>query len=109
MGTMTVILESNGWRFDAKIKLIEGNRPSIIGRDLMPQLGLQLIQQTPGDQIMSIDDEPKGESGQDGSWIRGIITSVSSFQTFLNGWGKKNNKVQAELFEKLTPVQQKGR
>ena len=52
IGTMSVILESNGWKVDAKIKVIGRNRPSIIGRDLMPQLGLQLVQQTPGDQIV---------------------------------------------------------
>ena len=71
IGTMTVILELNGWRVDAKIKVIGGNRPSIMGREVMPQSGLQLVQQTPGDRIMSIDVEPKKESGQDGeldSW-----------------------------------------
>ena len=37
VGTMTVILDLNGWRVDAKIKVIGGNQPSIIGRELMPQ------------------------------------------------------------------------
>ena len=41
-----------------------GSRPSIIGRDLMTQFGLQLIQHTPGDQIRSIEEEPKGVSRQ---------------------------------------------
>ena len=57
IGTMAVTIQSNGWKIHARIKVIGGNRPSIIGRDLMPQLGLQLVQQSPGDQIMSIGEE----------------------------------------------------
>ena len=34
--TMAVTLESNGRKINARIKVIGGNRPSIIGRDLMP-------------------------------------------------------------------------
>ena len=65
--TMAVTIQSNGWKTNARIKVIGGNRLSIIGRDLMPQLGLQLVQQSPGDQIMSIGNanqdalEPEGE------------------------------------------------
>ena len=67
IGTMAVTIQSNGWKIHARIKVIGGNRPSIIGRDLMPQLGLQLVQQSPGDHIMSIEEgsqdalEPEGE------------------------------------------------
>ena len=66
IGTMAVTLESNVWKINARIKVIGDNRPSIIGRDLMPQLGLQLVQQAPGDQIMSIDEEDKEASRQEG-------------------------------------------
>ena len=71
IGTMAVTRQSNGWKIHARIKVIGGNRPSIIGRDLMPQLGLQLVQQSPGKQIMSTEEgnqdalEPEGELG---SW-----------------------------------------
>ena len=57
IGTMAVTKQSNGWKIHARIKVIGGNRPSIIGRDLMPQLGPQLVQQLPGDQKMSIGEE----------------------------------------------------
>ena len=36
VGTMTVTLESNGWKIHARIKVIGGNHPSTIERDLMP-------------------------------------------------------------------------
>ena len=79
-GTMAVTLESKDWKINARIKV----RPSIIGRDLMPQLGLQLVQQSPGNQIMSIDEVEKETSVQEGeldSWQ----TYINKFQTFLIG------------------------
>ena len=36
VGTMAVTLESNGWKIHARIKVIGGNHPSTIGRDMMP-------------------------------------------------------------------------
>ena len=41
LGTMDVSLETNGWMTNSSIRVIGGSRPSIIGRDLMPNLGLQ--------------------------------------------------------------------
>ena len=110
IGTMAVTIQSNGWKIQARIKVIGGNRPSIIGRDLMPQLGLQLVQQTPGDQIMSIGEgshdalEPEGELD---SWQTYFS---KQFSNLFSRVGKiRNYKVAAEFFENLTPVQQKGR
>ena len=45
---------SNGWATSASIKAIGGNRPSIKGRDLMVKLGLQLIQRTPVEKVMTV-------------------------------------------------------
>ena len=55
--TMKVELVSNVWATSASIKVIGGNRPSIIGSDLMSELGLQLLQKAPDKQVMSIQDE----------------------------------------------------
>ena len=54
---MTVQLISNGWKTVANIKVIGGNRPSIINRDLMADLGLQLVQKAPGELVMEIHGE----------------------------------------------------
>ena len=110
IGTMAVTLESNGWKINARIKIIGGKRPSIIGRDLMPQLGLQMVQQSPGDQIMSIDEVEKETSVQEGELDSWQTYFINQFSNLFNRVGKiKNYKVQAEFFENLTPVQQKGR
>ena len=60
LGTMDVSLETNGWVTEARIKVIGGNRPSIIGRDLMPNLGLQIVQRTPEQKVMSVQGEQQG-------------------------------------------------
>ena len=54
LGTLRVELVSNGWVTSAPIKIIGGTRPSIIGRDLMADLGLQLVQKKPVHKVMSI-------------------------------------------------------
>ena len=76
----------------------------------MPRLGLQLVQQSPGDQIKSIDEVDKETSSQEGeldSWQFYFSKQISNL---FNRIGKiRNYKVQAEFLENLTPVQQKGR
>ena len=108
---MAVTLESNGWKINARIKVIGGNRPSIIGRDLMPQLGLQLVQQSPPvNQIVSIDEVDPEPSVPEGEldWWQTYFSK--QFSNLFNRIGKiRNYKVQAEFFENLIPVQQKGR
>ena len=42
LGKMVVTLQSNGWTTKASINVIGSCRPPIIGRDLMPELGLVL-------------------------------------------------------------------
>ena len=101
IGAMAVTLESNGWTINARIKVIGGNRPSIIGRDLMPQLGLQLVQQSPlGDQIRSIDEvdpEPSMPEGELDSWQTYFS---KQFSNFFNRVGEiRNYKVQAEFLK----------
>ena len=50
-------LTSNRCETIATIKKIGGNHPSIIGRNLMPELGLQLVQKTPGERLMETHGE----------------------------------------------------
>ena len=47
LGRMELELASNGWKTKAEVRVIGGTRPSIVGRDLMGKLGLQLMQADP--------------------------------------------------------------
>ena len=73
---MNVSLETNGWVTDANIKVIGGNRPSIIGRDLKPNLGLQIVQRTPEEKAMSVQEE------QPGAETTGEEDSLDPWQTY---------------------------
>ena len=57
---MDVSLETNGWLTNANIRVIGGSRPSTIGRDLMPNLGLQIVQKAPEKNVMSMQGEQPG-------------------------------------------------
>ena len=65
LGTIKLELASNGWSISAVIKVIGGARPSIIGRDLMRHLGLQIVQGNPGQEVLSIQETAgEEEEGQ---------------------------------------------
>ena len=101
LGTMQVQLTLNGWKTIATIKVIGGNRPSIIGRDLMPELGLQLVQKTPGERVMEIHYEhaegeyAEGENNLD-QWQDFFSKQFSKLFTRINKL--RNHKVRAEFF-----------
>ena len=78
----------------------------------MLHLGLQLAQQTPVDRINSNDEDPKWESTQSGQ--DGELDSWQNYfsKQFTNLFKRvekiRNYEVQAEIFEKIKPVQDKG-
>ena len=99
-------LQSNGWTTQVAINVIGGCRPSIIGRDLMPELGLMLIQ-APAEQGVQkiqkpVDAAALGEDLDD--WQKHFS------KQFYNLFHRciRNYKVRAEFFENLMPIQQKG-
>ena len=118
LGRIELELASNGWKTEAEVRVIGGTRPSIVGRDLMGKLRLQLMQADPRGAVMNIqgtDDsscekEQVGESEdeQTDPWQQ-YFSKI--FPKLFTRIGKiKNYKVQAEFFFKnLVPVQQKGR
>ena len=112
LGTMDVLLETNGWVINANIRVIGGSRPSIIGRDLMPNLGLQIVQMAPEGNVMSVqsDQGTVEETDVEDSLDNWQIYFSKQFENLFNRVGKiKNYKVHADFFETLTPIQQKGR
>ena len=109
LGKMQVTLHSNGWTSSVDINVIGGCRPSIIGRDLMPALGLMLVQAPPTKGVNSIHSQ------------EGTLETDNDLDDWQKHFGKqfhhlfcrvgriRNYKVQAEFFKNLTPIQQKGR
>ena len=109
---MDLLLETNGWVTNANIRVIGGSRPSIIGRDLIPNLGLQIVQKTPEESVMSVQsDQSAAEATEVEDSLEHWQTYFSKqFENLFNRVGKiKNYRVHADFFETLTPIQQKGR
>ena len=108
LGTMDVLLETKGWVTNANIRVIGGSRPSNIGRDLMPNLGLQIVQKAPEENVMSVQNDQSGAEATE------VEDSLDHWQTYFskqfenlfNRVGKIRNSI---FFETLTPIQQKGR
>ena len=102
LGTMNVSLETNWWVTNANIKVIGGNRPSIIGRDLMPNLGLHIVLRAPEDNVMSVrGEQPGAEATREGDSLDPWqIYFIKQFNNLFNRVGKiKSYKVHADFFE----------
>ena len=92
LGRMELELAPNGWKTKAEVRVIGGTRPSIVGRDLMGKLGLQLMQSDPRGQVMNIQGtedrtvhvrRSTSENRRMSRWTNGNYTSVSYSQNFL--------------------------
>ena len=116
LGRIELELASNGWKTKAEVRVIGGTRPSIVGRDLMGKLGLQLMQADPRGEVMNIQgtEDNSCEEGHDESEDEQMdqwqLYFSKLFPKLFTRVGKiRNYKVQAEFFKNLVPVQQKGR
>ena len=117
LGRMELELASNGWKTKAEVRVIGGTRPSIVGRDLIGKLGLQLMQADPRGEVMNIQGTEdssceKGHVGEseDEQMDQWQLYFSKLFPKFFTRVGKiRNYQVQAEFFKNLVSVQQKGR
>ena len=109
MGKMVVTLQSNGWTTWATNNVIGGCRLSLIGRDLMQELGLMLVRAPAGQGVHNIQKQvDAAEQGEDLDDWQNHFTK--QFYKFFHRVGRiRNYKVQAEFFKNLMPIQQKGR
>ena len=72
LGKMDVEFASNSWKTTAEIRVIGGNRPSIVGRDLMGKLGLQVMQTNPRGRVLNLQgvEMPQGMRKQENQRTR---------------------------------------
>ena len=78
---------SNGLKTTVVIKVIGGNRPSIFGRDLMAELGLQLVQKAPGERVWNFMESMPREKAprKTTNWTNGRTILESRFLSFSHG------------------------
>ena len=105
LGKVAVMMSLNGWAAPAQVSVISGNHQSILGRDLMGTLGLELVQRK---KVMGITG--KGSSQEEEEYDELQTYFCKLYPNLFTRIGKiRNAKVRAEFFEKLKPIQQKGR
>ena len=105
LGKVAVTMSLNGWAAPAKFSVIAGNHQSILGRDLMGTLGLELVQKR---KVMGITGEGSGQEEEEYDEMQRYICKL--YPNFCTRIGKiRNAKVRADFFKNLNPIQQKGR
>ena len=62
LGKMAVTMALNGWASPAQVSVISGNHQSILGRDLMGTLSLELVQRK---KVMGITGEGSSQEEED--------------------------------------------
>ena len=105
LGKVAVMMSLNGWAAPAQVSLISGNHQSILGRDLMGTLGLELVQRK---KVRGITVEGISQEEEEYDELQTYFCKL--YPNLFTRIGKiRNAKVRAEFFENLKPIQQKGR
>ena len=105
LGKVAVMMALNGWAAPAQVSVISGNHQSILGRDLMGTLGLELVQRK---KVMGITGEGSSQEEEEYDELQTYFCKL--YPNLFTRIGKiRNAKVRAEFFENLKLIQQKGR
>ena len=104
LGKVAVTMALNGWAAPAQVSVISGNHQSILGRDLMGTLGLELVQ---GKKLMGITGEGSSQDEDEYDELQTYFCKL--YPNLLTRIGKiRNARVRAEFFKNLKSIQQKG-
>ena len=105
LGKVAVMMSLNGWAAPAQVSVISGNHQSILGRDLMGTLGLELVQRK---KMMGITGEGSSQEKEEHDELQTYFCKL--YPNLFTRIGKiRNAKVRAKFFENLGPIKQKGR
>ena len=99
------MMSLNGWTAPAWVSVISGNHQSILGRDMMGTLGLEVVQRK---KVMGITGEGTSQEEEEYDELQTYFCKL--YPNLFTRIGKiRNAKVRAEFFENLKAIQQKRR
>ena len=105
LGKVAVTMSLNGWADPAQVSVISGNHQSILGRDLIGTLGLELVKKK---KVMGITGKGSCQDEEEYDELQTYFCKL--YPNLITRIGKvRNAKVRADFFENLKPIQQKGR
>ena len=105
LGKVAVTMSLNGWAAPVQVSVISGNHQSILGRDLMGTLGLELVQRK---KVMGITGKGSCQGEEEYDELQTYFCKL--YPNLFTRIGKvRNAKVRADFFGNLKPIKQKGR
>ena len=104
-GRMIVTIESGGWKIGAApFIIVDNQKANIIGRNILPQIGIRIIQEKPKHGNVVNIREQEQSNPEFKKWVK------DNYPQLCIRVGKSNNQLMRTQFKKeLITVQQKGR
>ena len=103
-GRLIITIESGGWKIhSAPFIAVDDKKANIVGRSILPQIGIKLIQEqhTQNVHVIREQEESDPETKQ---WVK------DNFQQLCVRIGKsKNHTMRTQFIKEFVPIQQKGR
>ena len=102
-GRLIITIESGGWKNQsAPFIIVDDQKANIIGRNILPQIGISLIQKKHTQNILSIREQEESDP-EIKQWVK------DNFQQLCIRIGKsKNHMMKTQFNQDFMPIQQKG-
>ena len=99
------MIESGGWKIKADpLIIVDNQKANIIGRNILPQLGINLIQEKPKQENVLNIREQKQSNPEIKQWVKDSYP-----QLCIRDGKSKNHVLRTQFNKEFIPVQQEGR
>ena len=105
LGRIITPIESGGWTTKTtSLIVVDDRRAKILGRNLLPLIGIQLQQQPAGKSVNTISDDINGSDAKITNWVN------STYPRLCTGIGRaRNHMVHTTFLQEFKALQKKGR
>ena len=104
-GRVITPIESGGWTLDTtSLIVVDDKRSNILGRNILPQIGIQLKQTPAGKSIIAISEDTNCSDQKITNWVK---TSYPGLCTRIGR--SRNHMVHTTFLKEFKALQQKGR
>ena len=100
---LIIIIESGGWKIhSAPIIVVDDKKANIIGRKILLQIGIKLIQEQHKQNVHVILEQEESDPAIK-QWVK------DNFQQVVRIGKSKNHTMKTQFTKEFVPIQQKGR
>ena len=103
-GRLIITIESGGWKLkSAPFIIVDDQKANILGRNMLPQIGVKLIQEKQKQNVLSVREQEESDPEIE-QWVK------DNFQQLYIRIGKsKSHMMRTQFNHNFIPIQQKGR